>query len=591
MSVLAELYGALVVRRRQGNAFVEMVAETKGFEEDLEKALQRAVNEASKSKNYQPMVDGAGEAGERASKEFGRRFTLDARGRLHDERGRFVASMTQAFAPIGFKVGIGFFERFIAGFAQSAKGAPVLGTLLSGFGQVATLFGSLGVPGILGGLAAFLPLLGVLVIVVPLLTSAIFALGGALLSLLGVVGPLPALMFGLLGVIAPLVIAFQGFGEAVAAVASGDLEKIDETLKKLSPSARAVVKELGALMPFFKTLKKDVQEAFFSRLVGGLTRLVNAAGPTVSGGLQNVAFALGNLFSAIAQFAASPAVVAFLGNLFQAITDGIVAGGPTIITFLTALVTLANAGLPLVSSLLGQIGGAVTAFSQWATGAAKDGSFQKWVEEAFQTIGGILTIGKELFGLLVDMFALTDDSGQTFLEDVAEAIRKLREFFQSPDGKEFIENMIVLAEDFGDILITIAGLFAAWIALFAKAIELADDLGEALERLFKKKGIFGDVARILGGPLAIPFMAEGGITGGPVIAGEAGAEAILPLNDPVRAREILNDPQVIQALGAGGGEMTVIAIFDGEPFQARIVKTVDGKMQTTARQLTQRTRG
>lgn len=591
VSGVGRRYGARVVRRRQGNAFVEMVAETKGFEDDLEKALQRAVVEASKSKNYQPLVDGAGEAGQRASKEFGRRFTLDARGRLHDERGRFVASMTAAFAPIGFRVGMGFFDRFIAGFALSAKGAPILGSLMSGLSQLGSIFGTLGIPGLVGSLSSILPIIGVLVVVIPLLTSAIFALGGALLSLLGLVGPLPAVLFGLLATIAPLVIAFQGFGEAVSALASGDLEKIDEALKKLSPSARAVAKEIGVLMPFFKTLKRDVQEAFFSRIVGALTRLMDAVGPTLSGGLQNVAFALGSLFSQLASFAASPAVVGFLGNLFQAITDGIVNGGPTIITFLSAMVTLANAGLPLVSALLGQIGGAVTAFSNWATGAAKDGSFQKWVEEAFQTLGGILNVGKEFFGLLVDMFALTDDSGQQFLDDVAEAIKQLREFFQSPEGKEFIENMIVLAKDFGTILIFIAGVFAGLIGLFARAIEAADDFGEALERLNKKKGIMGTVGRFFAGPLLIPFAAEGGVFSSPVIAAEAGAEAILPLNDPVRAREILNDPQVIQALGSGSGETTVIAYFDGEPFQARITRTVDGKLQGTARQLTQMTRG
>lgn len=576
--------------RRQGNAFVELVAETKGFEDDLEKALQRAVIEASKSKNYEPMVDGAGDAGQKASKEFVRRFTIEIRSHFHAQSGQFVTSVTSSLAPAGLKVGQTFFDKFLAGFSQGAKGTPLIGTLLSGLTEVGSLLGSLGIPGAVGGLAAILPVIGVLVIVVPLLTSAVFALGGALLSLLGVAGPLPALLAGLLAAVIPLVIAFQGFGDVIAAIASGDVDKINEAMKKLTPSARGVAKELQALMPFFKTLKADVQEAFFSRIVGALTRLLTAAGPTLSGGLQNVAFALGGLFNELAKFAASPAVVAFLGNLFQAITDGIVAGGPTIITFLMAMVTLANAGLPLVATLLGQIGGAVTAFSNWATGAAKDGSFQKWVEEAFQTLGSILNIGKEFFGLLVDMFALTDDSGQQFLDDVAEAIGKLREFFQSPEGKEFIENMIVLAEDFGDILIWLVGLFAGWISLFAKAIELADDLGDALERLFKKKGIFGDVARILGGPLAMAFAAEGGVFSSPVIAAEAGTEAILPLNDPVRAREILNDPQVIQAIGTGGGETTVIAYFDGEPFQARITRTVDGKLQGTARQLTQRTR-
>lgn len=573
-----------------GTAFVEMAVETEGFEDDFERAVDRAVKEASKSKHFDPMVKAAGDAGERASAEFGRRFTLDARGRLHDERGRFVASFTSAFAPIGFRVGVGFFSRFIAGFAQAAKGAPILGTLLSSFSQVSTLFGAMGIPGVLGSLAAILPLIGVLIIVVPLLTSAIFALGGALLSLLGVVGPIPALLAGLLATVIPLVIAFQGFGEVIAAIASGDLEKINEAMQKLTPSARAVAKELQTLMPFFSQLRKDVQETFFSRLAGGLTKIVNALGPAASGGLQNVAFALGTLLNSIVAFASSPVVVDFVARLLAGVTEGISSSGPTVISFLNTLVMLANAALPIVGELMGEIGGSVRAFSEWATGAVKDGSFQTWVREAFETLGLVLNVGKEFFLLLVDMFALTDDSGQTFLEDVALAIKQLREFFQSPEGKEFIENMIVLAEDFGDILIWVVGIVATLIGLFASAIEMADDLGEALERLAKRKDFLGFLARTFTPIGILGFAAEGGVYDHPVIAGEAGPEAILPLSDPVRAREVLADPQVMAALGSGEGGTTVWAIFDGEPFQARITRTVRGETSTVARDLSQQPR-
>lgn len=573
-----------VASRRLGNAFVEVAAETDGFEDSLEAALDRAVTAASKSKNFDPIVDAAGDAGERASKEFGRRFRFEAR-----ERGPFFTAIMNTFSVSGLKAGFGFFSQFVDGFAQASKSTPLIGSLAGGLGQILKMFGGMGVTGALGSLATILPTLGILIIVVPLLTSAIFALGGAILSLLGVLGALPGLAAGLLATIAPLVIAFQGFGEAISAIASGDLEKINEALKKLTPSARLVAKEFQKLMPFFSQLRKDVQETFFGRLVGALTKLMTAVGPALSGGLQNVAFALGTLISNMAKLAGSPAAVDFLANLFQAITDGISAGGPTILGFLTTLMMLANTALPVISDVLASIGGAVDEFSKWAQGAAKDGSFERWVREAFETLGKVVVIGKELFGLLVDMFGLTGEAGQTFLDDVAEAIRQLREFFQSPEGKEFIENMITLAEDFGDILIWVAGVAAYLVGQFAAAIETAEKLGEIIEHLIKRKDVLGDIARIVAGPFGLPFAAEGGVFDSPVIAAEAGTEAILPLTDPVRAREVLNDPQVTAALGTGGGT-TVWAIFDGEPFQARVTRTVKGHTSSIARDLTQQPR-
>jgi hypothetical protein len=563
-----------------GEAFVEAVVETVGFEEDLDRSLTRAVKEAARGHHWDPLAEAAEEAGEAAGDGFHDKFEAQLRKR---SLGRGFSSLfSTAFEKIGNLSGAFFSE----GFAASLKGLPVSGGVAQGIVGVLSSIASAGP----AGLAGLLITVGLLIPIVPLLTSAVFALGGAMFSLIGVAGAVPGVLAGVLAIIAPLIIAFQGFGDAVAAVASGDLEKLDEAMKKLTPSARGVIRELQKVMPFFSQLRKDVQETFFSRFQGGLTRLVNVLGPTISGGLQNTAFALGGVFDMLAKFAASPQVVEFLGNLFSSISEGLSAGGPTLINFLSALVAIANASLPVLGPFFERLGGGLNTFSKFLTDSATSGKFASFLDSGLQTLESVGGVLLEVIGLLGDMFALTDESGRTFLDDVGEAIRTLREWFQSPEGKEFIENMIVLAEDFGDILIWVAGLFAGWIDLFAKAIELADDLGDALERLFKKKGIFGDIARILGGPIAIPFMAEGGITDGPVIAGEAGREAILPLDDPVRARQIMSDPMVQQIIG-GSGEMVVYAIFDGEPFQARIVRTVDRAVGTTARQLNQKPRG
>ena len=567
-----------VARGKVGEAFVEAVVETDGFEEDLDRSLKRAVKEAARDTHWDPLSEAAAAAGEEAGEHFS--AALSRSVHKHNASSKFVNFFGSAFEKIGAVAG-GFFSD---GFASTLKSLPVggvAGGLLNGIGSISAAGPA--------GLAGLLVTIGLLVPLVPLLTSAIFALGGAMFSLVGVAAGVPGILAGVLAVVAPLIIAFQGFGEAVSAVASGDLDKIDEALKKLTPSARAVVRELQKAMPFFSQLRKDVQETFFSRFQGGLTRIVSALGPTASGGLQNAAFALGGVFDMLAKFAASPQVVTFVGNLFTAITEGISAGGPTLITFLSALVAVANASLPVIGEFFTRLGGGLDTFSKFLQDSASSGKLAAFLDSGLQTLESVGGVLLEVIGLLGDMFGMTDESGRKFLDDVGLAVKQLREFFQSPEGKEFIENMIVLAEDFGTILIWLVGLFAGWIGLFAKAIELADDLGDALDRLFKKKGIFGDVARILGGPLAIPFMAEGGITDGPAIAGEAGREAVLPLDDPVRARQIAADPLVSSILGAG--EMVVYAIFDGEPFQARIVRTVNEKTAATTRQLTQKPRG
>ena len=567
-----------VAKGKVGEAFVEAVVETDGFEEDLDRSLKRAIKEAARDAHWDPLSEAAAAAGEEAGDGFS--SALSRTVHRHNASSRFVNLFGSAFEKIGNVAG-GFFSE---GFAQSLKGLPVggiAGGLLSGISGLASAGPA--------GLAGLLITIGLLVPLVPLLTSAIFALGGAMFSLLGTAGAVPGILAGVLAVIAPLIIAFQGFGDAVAAVASGDLDKIDESLKKLTPSARAVVREIQKAMPFFSQLRKDVQETFFSRFQGGLTRIVAALGPTASAGLQNAAFALGGVFDMLAKFASSPQVVAFVSNLFQAITEGISAGGPTLITFLSALVAVANASLPVLSEFFTRLGGGLTTFSTFLQNAASSGKLAAFLDSGLATLESIGNLLLEVIGLFADMFATTDESGRKFLDDVALAVKQLREFFGSPEGKEFLENMITLAEDFGDILIFVVGIFADLVGQFAAAIELADDLGDALERLFKKKGIVGDIARILGGPIAIPFMAEGGITDGPSIAGEAGREAVLPLDDPVRARQIASDPLVANILGAG--EMTVIAVFDGEPFQARIVRTVDEKTAATTTQLRQKPRG
>lgn len=575
----------MVARGKVGQAFIEAVAETAGFERDLEGSLKRAVDHASRQRNFDPMVSAAALAGDHGGDEFGDHLARQMQRRLDNNRGGILRGLIDVF----FRIGASAADVFSQGFSSALRGGPVAGNA------------AIGASGLLAGvveasvvaLPSLLITIGILIPLVPLLTSVIFALGGALFSLVGILGAVPGIAFAAIAGLAPLLLIFEGIGGAVSALVSGDMQKFNEELKKLSPSAGRVLRELQGVLPFFRQLRRDVQESFFSQVIGALTRFVKGAGPALSGGLQNVAFALGKFVDQLATFAASPQVANFLAHLFDFTARGIGKATPIIIHFLESIIRIADASLPAIERFFAKIGGGIDTFASFLERSVANGDFEQFLDSAFTTLGDLVEVTGQLLGLLKDMFSTTDESGQTFLEDVAEAIRQLREFFQSPEGKQFIENMITLAHDFGVIMIWVAQQIANVIALFAAAIETFNKAGEALDRFIEKKKRFSGnpAAGLVGtifGVLGIPGFASGGITSGPSIAGEAGPEAILPLDDPVRARQIASDPRVADALG--GGDTTVIAVFDGEPFQARIVRTIRGDKAKTARALAQKPR-
>ena len=579
----------MAVGRKEGEAFIEVVAETERYERELERSIDRATRAASKSDKYDGLVHALGDAGERSGDEWEVRFLRALR--------RHRPEIVHDLSKIGEVAGSGFADLFTgeifrAGssfFGQGGKLGEFFSFLGSGISKIGA---ALIAPEFLAGLGGFLITAGILVVVVPLLTSAVFALGGALFSLIGLLGAVPGIGLGLIATLAPLVLVFIGLGDAISALVSGDMDKFNESLKKLTPSAAGVLREFKSLMPVFSQIRKSVQEAFFGRISGDFTRLINAIAGPLNGGLSNVAFALGGVVSQLLKLLATPKFVTFLANLFEHVADGINRGGPVLIHFLDAMFTIANASLPAISAFFDRLGEGVEKFATFLERSVADGSFQRFLDSAFTTMSDLGDVTGELLGLLKDMFGTTDEAGQRFLEDVAESIKKLREFFQSPDGKEFIENMITLAHDFGIILKWVAEQVAGLIHLFAMAIEAFDDAGDALERFWNDTKRFGGpLGGLVGGVLhmfKLPGFARGGVTDGPSLAGEAGTEAIIPLDDPARARQVAQDPRVADVLG--DPNMTVYAVFDGEPFQARIVKTIRSSNKGTARTLAQQPR-
>jgi phage-related protein len=383
--------------------------------------------------------------------------------------------------------GRGFFSRLGT---QAASFASRLGTQIAGaftsaaasvgpalsqaFGQIGTALSSIG-----GGLGAVLPIAGMaaLIPVVVLLAGAIVQLGAALFAL-------PAAIGVVLGAIAPLVIALSGVSEAVSAGFSGDVEKFNEALKGLAPSAQKVVKELVALKPQFDSIKQNVQGAFFQPLVGAFSTIGKTLLPLINKGLTQTASSLGHLARGVLDVFSRPENLITFQKL-MASTNRVVQ------TLEPAFANLAQALLNLIAPALPFIERGTTAFRNFAATVEKftdrisgDGTLATWLEKAGTVLGRILGVAKE-FGtyLLTLLGGKIGDNGSEFLRDVRTEIEQINEFLKTKEGQEFINNLATGFRAVGKILTGLISLFPYIVIFFNAIVDTIRVIGRILEAI------------------------------------------------------------------------------------------------------------
>lgn len=285
-------------------------------------------------------------------------------------------------------------------------------------------------PPILLGLAAAIP--------------AIIALGGALADLSAIALALPAALAVLGASFATLKVAFSGFGETVSALASGDLEKINEAMKNLAPAAQTVAREINALRAPFSALRKEVQQSFFAPLQGDLTRLANAVLPTLRGGMRDVAASFGELGSAILDLLGQNDLVEGLGDIFESTARIVRNLSPEIVDFLGTLFGVIEHGLPFVERAFDKLGDGLQAVTDFLGGSLKTGDFEKFLNDAFATLGDLFDLTKAVFELLGAVFGDAGDEGRTFIQSLTEMTKGLTDFFNSADGQEILQRIVDL---------------------------------------------------------------------------------------------------------------------------------------------------
>lgn len=268
------------------------------------------------------------------------------------------------------------------------------------------------------------------------------ALGGALADLSALALLLPAALGALVASVAALKLAFSGVGDAVSALASGDLEKINEAMSKLAPSAQAFAREIHNLREPLQQLKKDVQEAFFAPLQGALTRLVNAALPTLRSGLSDVAGAFGELGRQLFDLVGSQDILEAIGDVFQGTANIIRNISPELIDLLGTLFGVAERGMPFLERAFLALGRGMESLDKFLEGSLQSGSFETFLNDAFQIMSDLGDLTKAVFNLLGALFGDLGDEGSSLLQTLTDLTNQLADFFNSARGQELIQGLV-----------------------------------------------------------------------------------------------------------------------------------------------------
>ena len=494
--------------------------------------------------------------------------------------------LTDVFKDQGFIAGIKEFGTSMQGAFGGALGGGKNGGISGAIIGIVT-----GLIQMAQAIAAVVLAIGSLNIIAPIITG----LGGIITALAGSVA------FAVAGFLLPLgpmaLAAAAGVGALVVAFVNAG----DEVKKAVQP-----------FKDWFKEIQKPVQEALFKNLTADMDRFKSVLNGFVGPLLIAGAEALSAAFTYMSEAFQRPEVQNTLNTLGQTLPAILGSLGKSLTDFLTGLLGFFAPISVATVGITENIANIAAKFSEWANSTAGQESIGAFFTEASASAQILWDLVLSLGSALGTLFAQGKATGDQFLQKIIEIINKFTEWANSEEGRQKIASWMAFAKDlagqlwsaiekvgsmiakldtpanraallsllsaFGQILEAI-GKVAAAVAPLAPAFQFAfrvigafaesaaDMIGKvasavsslvaALHRITVPaalSSIFNMVSKISG--VKLPYTASGGVFGSAQarIIGEAGPEAVVPLNRPLS----MVDPSVrwLSAIAQGkGGSM------------------------------------
>ena len=291
----------------------------------------------------------------------------------------------------------------------------------------------------------------------------VLSLIDSLSDLLGLLGLVPAAMFGVIASVAALATAFQGMGDAINAATP---EELAEALAELSPNARESALAIRELKEAWEAVTDVVQEATFEDVAASIERL-GALVPTLQAGLQGIGAEFGDMFNRWAEFAAQQDTIVQTGQIFENLRQTIDNMGPGVTFFAEALTDMAASGAELLPQLGQGFTDVAFDFKNFIAEVTGNGEFQAWILNAVDTLGQLIDIGADLATGFGGLFDAVNADGVTFLDTLEGWAQAFTDFTNSVQGNDALQQFFgaikdvidAIAPAVGELLVTFAELF------------------------------------------------------------------------------------------------------------------------------------
>lgn len=322
-------------------------------------------------------------------------------------------------------------------------------------------------------------------------------------------GALPGVIAGGVAALAVFKVATLGVGDALKA-ASGDQEKFDKAIEKLSPAAKAFAQAVRGATQSLKPMQQAIQDAFFTGLAPVVATAAQRIG-TLRAQTVGVASAMGALAKEVLSTATSSGNIEKLRLVLSGVNAFLLRIKGSLKPIIDGFIGLGAQASAFAGSLGGTVGGALASLGE----KMKNFDLKKAFDDAMVVIrplGDILSnigsIAKSVFG------GLTTDAGGA-LGVFGELTGKLADFLNTAQGQQALqalgEALSTISGSAGQVFLTLLQQLAPIIVNLAPGIaDLATQLTAILVPALEAVGpLLADFSKFLSdnsdivGPLVI----------------------------------------------------------------------------------------
>ncbi|MDH6283120.1 transglycosylase SLT domain-containing protein [Prescottella agglutinans] len=225
---------------------------------------------------------------------------------------------------------------------------------------------------------------------------------------------------------------------AEALADSGDsVQKYEEALARLSPSARSFVEQIRGMGGEWESLRLATQESLFKGLAADTTNLINVNLPTLKQGLVGIADTLNGIARKVISAFAAPDAVEKFGLVLGRIKDMFSRMEPGVFALAGVFKNLVTVGSEFLGGFADGFTNGAQKLERWSMDFDH---IRDLIRRGVDTLKDFWEITKNIGGSIAAIFAGSRQEGEGLIASIKDATGRMKDYLKSAEGQEKIKD-------------------------------------------------------------------------------------------------------------------------------------------------------